>query len=75
MKLGTVLEIHIIIIAGLVYTESENNPDHVATLIGIVSWMGACGYAEYPDVYGRVGYNPILNWIQVKTGNFELVIR
>jgi secreted trypsin-like serine protease len=47
----------------------------MVTLIGIVSWMGACGYAEYPDVYGRVAYNPILNWIEARTGNFEPLIR
>ena len=37
-----------------------------ATLIGIVSWGAGCGYAEYPDIYGRVTH--VLNWIELNTG-------
>ena len=37
-----------------------------ATLIGIVSWGAGCGYAEHPDIYGRVTH--VLNWIELNTG-------
>ena len=46
-----------------------------ATLIGIVSWGAGCGYAEYPDIYGRVTH--VLNWIELNTGkrNTKKVIK
>ena len=40
--------------------------DGIATLIGIVSWGGACGFAEYPDVYAKVSL--VLDWIHKETG-------
>ena len=50
--------------AGLVYID-PNDPRKIPTLLGIVSFTGACGYAEYPDVFGRV--TKILDWIESKT--------
>ena len=50
--------------SGLVYID-PNDPRKIPTLLGIVSFSGACGYAEYPDVFGRV--TKILDWIESKT--------
>ena len=57
--------------AGLVWTDPDpkKNPEKVATLIGILSWLGACGYAKYPDVFGRVTH--VLDWIESKTGEYR----
>ena len=54
-----------IILGPLVYID-PNTDVRTATLIGIVSWSGACGYPEYPDVYGRV--TKIVEWITKETG-------
>ena len=66
--------------AGLVYYEKDNNPYcyqdsernsrcyWVPTLIGITSWVTACGYVDYPEVYGRV--SRVVNWIQSITGKY-----
>ena len=66
--------------AGLVQYEQDNNPHcyqdsegnsrcyWVPTVLGIASWVSACGYVEYPDVYGRV--TRALNWIQSITGKY-----
>ena len=67
--------------AGLVYYDKTNDPHcrhdperrhlrscyYAPTLIGVSSWVSACGYVEYPDVYGRITH--VLNWIQGITGN------
>ena len=53
--------------AGLVYID-PNDPRKIPTLLGIVSFTGACGYAEYPDVFGRV--TTILDWIESKTRKY-----
>ena len=64
--------------AGIVYMEKDDTPfcyhyskesvrcHYMPTIIGIASWVGACGYAEYPDVFGRV--TSVLDWIKAKTG-------
>ena len=56
----------VIVVAGLVSFSSEND-ESIATLVGITSWGAACGYAEYPGVYGRV--TAVLDWIEKETGN------
>ena len=56
--------------AGLVYID-PNDPRKIPTLLGIVSFSGACGYAEYPDVFGRV--TKILDWIESKTRKYEKI--
>ena len=33
----------------------------IATIIGVTSWGAACGYADYPDIMGRV--TKALDWI------------
>ena len=51
------------------------NPEQkkrTAILIGITSWAAACGYAEWPDVYGRV--SSVLDWITEKTGSKKSII-
>ena len=51
------------------------NPEQkkrTAILIGITSWAAACGYAEWPDVYGRV--SSMLDWITEKTGSKKSII-
>ena len=50
----------------MVLNENDKNKEKAATLIGIVSWGAACGYAEYPDVYANV--MNVLNWIKDVTG-------
>ena len=50
-----------IVVAPLVYIESTSDA-RTATLIGISSWSGACGFPEYPDVHGRV--SKIIPWIR-----------
>ena len=57
----------------VVYIDPNNNPSRIATLIGIISWNGACGYAAWPDVHGRV--TKILGWIKSVTGKINLIIR
>ena len=57
----------------VVYIDPNNNPSRIATLIGIISWNGACGYAEWPDVHGRV--TKILEWIKSFTGKINRIIR
>ena len=42
----------------------KSGEERVAVLIGITSWSAACGYAEWPDVYGRVNNREILDWIE-----------
>ena len=51
--------------APLVYINTEKEK-RIAILIGITSWAAACGYAEWPDVYGRVSH--VADWIKEKTG-------
>ena len=34
-----------------------------ATIFGVTSWSLACGYAEYPDVFGRV--SKVRDWIEM----------
>ena len=41
--------------------DSEGKSQRIATVVGIVSWGDACGYAEYPDVLGRV--TTVLDWV------------
>ena len=50
----------------MVLNENDENKERTATLIGVVSWGAACGYAEYPDVYANV--MNVLNWIKDVTG-------
>ena len=57
-KLG---EYWYIIAAGLVFYDNDHG-EVLATLVGIHSWSGACGYAEYPGVFGRV--TVALEWIE-----------
>ena len=54
----------------LVLIERKGNSDGIATLIGIISWGPACGYARYPTVYARV--SKVLDWIKKETGNFTI---
>ena len=58
-------------VAPLVYINPEEK-DRTAILVGITSWAGACGYAEWPDVFGRVSH--ITDWITEKTGQNTMEI-
>ena len=53
----------------LVHIEPKGDSDGIATLIGVVSWGAACGYAQYPDVYAKVSL--VLDWIHSETGNIN----
>ena len=55
----------------MVWTDPDlkSNPKKLATLIGISSFGGACGYSEYPDVFGRVTH--VLDWITSKTRKYN----
>ena len=50
----------------MVHIEPKGHKDGMATLIGIVSWGAACGYAQYPEIYSKVSL--ILDWIHTETG-------
>jgi hypothetical protein len=56
------------ILAPLVYIDPTRNPQNIATVIGITSWVAACGDVNYPDVHGRVTY--ALQWIEKETGRY-----
>ena len=58
-------------VAPLVYIKSKGKK-RTAILIGITSWVAACGYAEWPDVYGRVSH--VTDWITEKTGQSKMEI-
>ncbi len=44
----------------------DTHPESIATVVGIQSWVGACGDVNYPDVFGSVAQ--ILPWIKQETG-------
>lgn len=46
-----------------------NNPQSIPTLLGISSWIGACGYVEYPQIFGKVTH--VLDWIKRKTSKYR----
>ena len=52
----------------MILNDNPETEEKIATLIGVVSWGAACGYAEYPDVYSNV--MNVLNWIKDKIGWF-----
>ena len=60
---------HFIGKAGIVRTDPTNNPENMPTLIGIASWVGACGYVEYPNIFGKVTH--VLDWIKRKTSKHK----
>ena len=63
-----------IILAPLVYISQDpiQPRSKIATLIGIVSWSGDCGYDEYPDVYA--GIRDAIEWIERETSKYALYI-
>ena len=58
-------------VASLVYINPEEK-ERTAILVGITSWSGACGYAEWPNVFGRVSH--VTDWITAKTGQNTMEI-
>ena len=54
-------------VAPLVYIERSDNSQSPATVVGIASWVAACGDVNYPDIFARVTH--ALQWILDKTGN------
>ena len=50
------------------YVDPNNNPHKISTLLGITSFVGACGYPEYPNVFGRV--TGVISWIESKTRKY-----
>ena len=58
-------------VAPLVYINPEEKK-RTAILVGITSWVAACGYAEWPDVYGRVSH--VTEWITKNTGQNKMKI-
>ena len=64
----------IIILAPLVYISQDpiQPRSKIATLIGIVSWSGDCGYDEYPDVYASI--RDAIEWIKRETSKYGLII-
>ena len=64
----------IIILAPLVYISQDpvQPRSKIATLIGIVSWSGDCGYDEYPDVYAAI--RGAIQWIERETSKYALYI-
>ena len=60
-----ICKIHIFI-GPLVYIDTYESTEKIATVIGIASWSMGCGDTEYPDVYARVA--DVLDWITKETG-------
>ena len=58
-------------VAPLVYINPEAKK-RTAILVGINSWAAACGYAEWPDVFGRVSH--VVDWVTEKTGQNKMEI-
>ena len=58
-------------VAPLVYINPETKK-RTAILVGVNSWAAACGYAEWPDVFGRVSH--VTDWITEKTGQSKMEI-
>ena len=58
-------------VAPLVYINPEAKK-RTAILVGVNSWAAACGYAEWPDVFGRVSH--VTDWITEKTGQTKIAI-
>ena len=56
-------------VAPLVYINPKEKK-RTAILVGITAWVAACGYAEWPDVYGRVSH--VTDWITEKTGQSKM---
>ena len=54
----------------MVYIDPKDESG-TATLIGIVSWMAACGQREWPSIHGRVSH--VMDWIHRETGKYQLV--
>ena len=57
--------------APLVYIDPKDNVHSIATVVGIVSWVAACGDVNYPDIYARVTH--ALQWILDKTGRLVYI--
>ena len=60
-----------ITVAPLVYINPKEKK-RTAILVGITAWVSACGYAEWPDVYGRVSH--VTEWITENTGQNKIKI-
>ena len=63
MATSILFQSYVIEKAGIVWVDPTSH--NIPTLIGIQSFSGACGYAAYPDVFGRVTH--VLDWITEKT--------
>ena len=54
----------------------DPNDESIATVVGILSWVGACGDLRYPDVSASV--IQALPWIKQETGtlrNINFILR
>ena len=56
------------VVAPLVFIDPYR--ESVATVVGIFSWLGACGDVNYPDVFASV--TQALPWIKQITGTYYI---